>query len=397
MPRAVVVLPTTTYRAADFLMASESLGIDLVVASEEPPPFDMGDRYVQINCDNVELAAKRISELGDEITLDGVVAADESGVEIVALTGTALGLRANSPQAAAASRNKALMRQLLQAFEVPQPPWTVLDGDDEPIDGMTFPVVMKPLTRSASQGVIRVDRAEDLASTATRIRSILGDDEPLLVEGFMTGEEIAIEGLVTAGELTVLAMFDKPDTSEGPYFPETIMVTPSSLSKRSQEECERVAAHAVRALGLTYGPVHIELKVDDDQVKVIEVAARSIGGLCSRTLSFGLMGTTLEALILRNAIGLDKPELHREDHASGVLMIPIPKSGTLTGIEGEEAVKAIDGVTGMEFTLRIGDRVRAAPEGDSYLGFVFARGANPDDVHSSLRLAANLLKVEVEP
>jgi hypothetical protein len=142
--------------------------------------------------------------------------------------------------------------------------------------------------------------------------------------------------------------------------------------------------------------VHIELMVNGTEVRVIEVAARSIGGLCSKSLTFGLMGTTLETLILRNALGMDKPELHREAVASGVLMVPIPKSGRFVEIRNIEAVRQLPHVTGMDITVRPGRVLEPPPEGDRYLGFVYARAANPEAVETSLRKAQALLEVVVE-
>src|SRR5919106_36774 len=334
MPRAVVLLPSTTYRAKDFVAAAESLGVDLVVASEQPPPFDMGDAYVEIDCSDPERAAETIVALGDQVPLDGVVAADDAGVVAAALAGTRLGVPANNPDAAAATRDKLEMRRRLADAEVPQPSFAVLAAQD-PItaDGIVLPVVVKPLHRSAGQGVIRVDRPEDLEPAVSRVRAIVGDAAaPVLVEAYLEGEEIAVEGLVRDGELTVLAVFDKPGRSMGPYFPETILVTPSRLPEQEQEEAARVAQRAVDAVGITHGPVHIELMMNHGKATVIELAARSIGGLCSRSLNFGLMGTTLESLILRNAVGKGKSPLRREPVASGVLMIPTPTSGILAGV-----------------------------------------------------------------
>ena len=402
MPRAVVVLPSTTYRAHDFVSAAESLGIDLVVASENPPPFDMGDRYLHIDCSDPQSAADSITKMGDEIAFDGVVAADDAGVMVASLAGTTLGLAANKPDAARATRDKLLLRNRLATAEVPQPRFVALEptqsSAEEIAQAVGFPLVVKPLSRSASQGVIRVDRPQDLPATIDRVRRIIGDDEHssrLLLEAYLPGEEVAVEGLVRNGELMVLAIFDKPDTSKGPSFPETILVTPSRLSDNSQQECIRVAEAALRGLGLTHGPVHIELKIHNGRASVLEVAARSIGGLCSRSLNFGLMGTTLESLILRNAVGMDKPELRREQHASGVLMIPIPSSGLLGSIEGIDETLTIPNITGVDITINVGSEILAPPEGDRYLGFVFARADTPDAVESALREAKDTIAVLV--
>ena len=401
MPRAVVVLPSTTYRARDFVLAAESLGIDLVVASEQPPPFDMGNRYLQIDCGNPQQAAEQVAALGDDVPLDGLVAADDGGVLVVALAGNTLGLRANPVEAASATRNKHLMRDRLAAAEVLQPNYAVAATADDiakAVSHVGFPLVLKPLDRSASQGVIRVDSHTHLMASVERVRKIIKDDSgtvPLMFEAYVPGEEVAVEGLVSDGELTVLAILDKPDTGTGPFFPETIMITPSRLADRDRDECVRVAQAAITGLGLTHGPVHVEIRVDDGRASVIEVAARSIGGLCSRSLNFGLMGTTLETLILRNAIGMDKPELRRESEASGVLMIPIPRSGRLKEVDGLDQCRAIPGVTGVEMTLKPGAELLAPPEGDRYLGFVFASGVTPDLVEEALRKAQATITVEL--
>jgi biotin carboxylase len=399
MPTAVVILPSHTYRATDFVTAADSLGMDLIVASEEPPPFDMGDRYLHIDCSDPKSAAESIAALGETKPIDGVVAADDQGVMVAAHASSLLGLTGNEPRAAATTRDKLAMRTRLAAAEIDQPTFTALNPDtpaEKAVAELGLPMVLKPLDRSASQGVIRVDHSEEAAPAAERIRAIVGADAVLLAESFVPGAEIAIEGLLSNGELIVLAVFDKPDTSAGPFFPETLFVTPSRQPGDSAAEAERVARAAIRALGLRWGPVHIELRLHDGRARVIEVAARSIGGLCSRSLNFGLMGTTLESLILRNAMGQTRTRLRREPMASGVLMIPTPESGVLDRVAGEEEVRRIDEITGIDFTIKPGGRVVAPPVGDRYLGFVYARGKTPDQVESALREAKDKLEVQLE-
>ena len=400
MPTVAVVLPSSSYRAADFVRAAESLGVDLVVASENPPPFDMGDRYLQIDCRDPVAAANRLADMGADVGIDGVVAADDQGVMVAAHASSILGLPGNPPDAAAATRDKLEMRSRLAAAEVDQPRHVALFPGESAADAVRSvgaPAVIKPRDRSASQGVIRVDDPERADDVAERIRDIVADPEAtLVVEEYIAGDEIAIEGLVEKGELNVLAVFDKPDTGTGPYFPETIFVTPSRLPETVLIEAERSAAAAVRGLGLESGPVHIELKVDDSRARIIELAARSIGGLCSRSLNFGLMGTSLETLILRNAMNLGKKGLKRETVASGVLMIPTPARGVLTSVAGEEETRAIDGITGVDFTIRPGEDVIPPPEGDRYLGFVYARARTPEEVENALRQAMAEIQVQLE-
>lgn len=402
MSRIVVILPSSTYRAGEFVRASEELGVELIVASEGDAPIEMGDRYIQIDCSDVPGAARRIVSIGDTTPIDGVVAADDAGVVIAALAGQKLGLPANDPDAARATRDKSMMRDKLERGEVPQPRWAALRTSEDATEvagTIGYPLVIKPVSLSAGQGVIRVNHPDDLGDAVERVRRILdsaGSTDTIVLEEFMDGTEVAVEGLVASGELVPLAIFDKPDAAKGQGFQETILVTPSRHSPAVQDEILRVASQAVRSLGLSQGPVHVELMVMDDRVMLIEVAARSIGGLCSRSLSFGLMDTSLESLILRNAIGMDKPELRRTSGASGVLMIPIPASGELVGFEGLDEVRSLDGITGLEVTARAGDVVAPPPEGDSYIGFVFAEGETSRDVEEVLRIAMRTIMVKVE-
>lgn len=403
MTRIVVILPSSTYRASEFVRASAELGVELIVASEGEPPIEMGDRYLQIDCSDIDAAAARIVALGDTAPIDGIVAADDMGVVVAAVAGQKLGLPANDPDAARATRDKALMRQRLESGEVPQPRWAALGPSDDPgavAESIGYPLVIKPLALSAAQGVIRVDRSEDLAASVDRARAIIRStgqsDETLLVESFMNGSEVAVEGLVAAGNLLPLAIFDKPVESVGTGFEETILVTPSRHDPSVQSEILRVAAQAVRSLGLTQGPVHIELMVSGEQVRVIEVAGRSIGGLCSRSLSFGLMDTSLESLILRNAIGRDKPELRRSSEASGVLMVPIPGGGVLAGFAGLDEVRGQASITGVETTARPGDVVAPPPDGGRYIGFVFAEAKTPEVVEAALKRAMGAIEVQIE-
>ncbi len=400
MPRVLVVLPSQTYRASDFIKAGEELGIDLIVASEADPPIDMGDRYLQIDCDDPEGATDAIVAAGDSIPIDGIVAADDAGVIVAALAGTRLGLIANDPAAARASRDKARQRELLGKSEVPQPNWSRLAPDSDALEvggRIGYPLVIKPLDRSAGQGVIRVDSEPDLEPTIKRVRSIFpdGDTRDLLVEEYMAGSEVAVEGIITPEGFLTLAIFDKPDPIPGDGFQETILITPSRHSDAVQSECIRVATAAAKAIGLSHGPVHIELMVSDDSVKVVEIAARSIGGLCSKSLRFGLMDTSLESLILRNALGRDKRELRRNGRASGVLMIPIPGSGVLDSIQGLEDVRALEGISSVDVTAIPGDVLLPPPEGDRYIGFVFSTGETPEQVEASLRTAMNRIAVRI--
>ena len=395
MPRVLLLVPTTTYRAADFLAAAQALGVEVVVASDEASPLatTMRDRAVTVPLDDAEAAAAAIEALDARHPIDAVVAVDDQGVVVAAQAGERLGFPHNPPAAVIRTRDKAAMRDALAAAEVSQPRYARLnDRDDLPDVG--WPRVVKPTHGSGSRGVLRADDPEAARAAAHRVAAIV-DGAPLLAEQYVPGVEVAVEGLLRSGQLTVLAVFDKPDPLEGPTFEETIYVTPSRLPAATLAAVERVAGDAARALGLAEGPVHAELRVDDaGRAWLLEVAARSIGGLCARTLRLGA-GISLEEVIVRHALGLPLDDLTREAQASGVMMLPIPRAGTLRGVHGHDAARQVPGVVGLEITVPRGRALQPLPDGDRYLGFLFARGATPAAVEATLRRAHVLLDVDI--
>jgi biotin carboxylase len=395
VPRVLLLLPTSTYRAPDFVRAAARLGVDVVVGSEEEQALagGMGDRAVVVPLDDPAVAADTIVALDQRAAVDAVVAVDDRGVLAAATAGERLGFPHNPPAAVAATRDKASMRTALAGSEVPQPEFVVIDGADQ-LPDLPYPWVMKPLDRSGSQGVIRVDDADAARAAVARIGAIAAG--PIVVEQYVPGFEVAVEGLLRNGELEPLAVFDKPDPLVGPYFEETIYVTPSRLGAATLARVEDVAARACAAIGLVEGPVHAELRVDGDRVWVIEVAARSIGGLCARALRFGA-GIALEEVILRHALGMPVDGLARETAASGVMMLPIPHAGVLRAVDGQDSARAVPGITGLEITVPRGRRVVPLPEGDRYLGFLFARGDTPADVEAALRAAHDKLEIAIDP
>jgi biotin carboxylase len=347
--------------------------------------------------DDIDAATEAVGDLDRRLPLDAVVAVDDQGVVVAGEVAARLGLPHNPPEALEATRDKSRLRARLAAAEVSQPAYRVVEtaaAAREAAVELGVPVVVKPVSLSASRGVIRVDDVDEVTGVAQRVRRIQGSG-PILVERYVPGAEVALEGLVHDGELEVLALFDKPDPLEGPYFEETLYVTPSRLAEASQHEIVRVTEAAVAALGLRTGPVHAELRVPAPRSAVLlEVAARSIGGLCARSLVFGL-GVSLEELILRQATGRPLGSLNRAQAASGVMMLPIPRRGTLVAVRGQDAVRAMPGIDGLEITIPTGRIVEPLPDGDRYLGFVFAHGETAADVERSLRTAHAALIVEI--
>jgi hypothetical protein len=251
-------------------------------------------------------------------------------------------------------------------------------------------------------------RADDAAGAAAALRRLatllarpdarMADGAPatsVLAEGYIPGAEVAIEGLLTHGRFRVLAIFDKPDPLEGPYFEESIYVTPTRLEPTERRVVVEGAQAAMRALGLAHGPVHAELRLNPRGAWVLEIAPRSIGGLCSRALRFG--GVSLEELILRHALGREIDSFEREREASGVMMIPIPARGRLEAVHGVEAARAVPGVAEVRISIPPGQIVEPLPEGGRYLGFIFARAAAPADAEAALREAHRKLSFDIQP
>ncbi len=409
MARVLLLVPTATYRVADFLEAARTLEVDVVIGGDQAHALRdlMGRRSVQVPLDDPEAAADAIIAHDAVAPLDAVVAVDDRGAVAAATAAARLGLRHNHPDAVAATRDKLAMRVRLGAAEVPQPVFAPIPpaaGPDEVaglVETVGLPCVVKPTMLSASQGVLRADTIEDAIAVVDRVRRIATGssadcDGPLILERFVPGPEVAVEGLLTDGDLAVLAVFDKPDPLDGPAFEETIYVTPSRLVPTDLSAVVAATAGACHALGLTEGPVHAEIRVSDGRASVIEVAARTIGGLCARTLTFST-GRTLEQLVLAQALGREIGPTKRQARASGVLMLPIPRAGILEGVDGRDAALRVPGVTDVQITIAPGRRVLPVPEGDRYLGFVFARGRTPDAVEAALRHAQTLLDVRVTP
>jgi len=410
------------YQTRSLDEAAQRLGVDVIFVTDRCHQLDdpWGDRAIAVHFESPEVAAYSVMEAvrklgpnGGAATIDGILAFGDRPALTASYVARGLGISYNHPAAVEACRSKLRMREVFRDAGL-RGPWfrsVAVSPIVEPaLMGISYPCVLKPMSLSASQGVVRANSREEFVAAADRIRRLLGSPEilarrevgldRLIVEGYIPGREVAVEGLLTDGELRVLAIFDKPDLLEGPYFEETIYVTPSRLSAAEQSEIEKSACDAVRALGLTQGPVHAEFRVNEEGVWPLEVAPRPIGGLCARALRFvapGGVGESvgLEELLLRQSVGLPDPDWVRETEASGVMMIPVPKSGLLERVDGVDAARRIAGITEVEITARVHDFITAWPEGSSYLGFLFARGTDPAAVERSLREAHGRLKFAI--
>lgn len=416
MPRLLLFTAKLGYQTRSFDEAARKLGIDLVFVTDRCHKLDdpWGDRAIPVHFESPDAAAYAVLEAMRGQNVDGILALGDRPAVATSYVARGLGILHNHPAAVEACRSKLRMREVFREAGL-RVPWfrsiSLTPMPEPSLLGIVYPCVAKPLSLSASQGVVRANSREQFMAAATRIRRLLESPEiratrepnldQILVEGYIPGREVAVEGLLTDGQLRVLAIFDKPDPLEGPYFEETIYVTPSRLTDSEQREIERCAVDAVRALGLSQGPVHAEFRVNEDGVWPLEVAPRPIGGLCARALRFAPDAASqtigLEELLLRHALGLPGSGWPREQAASGVMMIPVPKSGVLEKIEGEATARSVPGITALEITARLHDYIAAWPEGSSYLGFLFATGTSAAEVEEAIRKAHAELHFELTP
>ena len=405
-PRVLLLVPARTYRAADFLTAASRLGLDLVVGSDGALPLG-GRPVVHVSPGDPERSADRI--IASTGPVAAVVAADTPMLIPAAVIARRMGLPHNPVDAVTAACDKAAQRRRWAAAQIAQPTFRVVpaaakeDALRRAAAEVGAPCVVKATSLSASQGVLRADDPAAAVAAAQRVREVLATTgrpgpEPLLVEEYVPGPELSIDGLLTAGALTVTAVFDKPWTPEGPTFEETLLITPSRLAEPVLAAAIYAAGQAARALGLTHGPIHAELRIDErgGQARpvMLELAARCIGGLCSRALRFPA-GTSLEEMVLAHALGRPVPG-HHGGRPSGVLMLPVPRPGVLRAVEGQAEAAAIPGITGLSITIPVGQRVRPLPDGDRYLGFIFAESDTQDRVAQALSVARDRLRVVIQ-
>ena len=410
MARVLLLLPTRTYRSHDFMEAARRLGLEVTVGSERRQAFAslFPGGHLQLDFLRPRRAVRTISAFAQSYPLDAVVAVDDDGTLLAAAAAKALGLPHNPVTAVAATRNKHRLRRKVAAAGLPSPRFDRLSVADDPVRAaqrVPFPCVLKPLHLAASRGVMRADDADQFVAAFERLAAILRTPDVVqrsgrlahhvLVEAFIPGTEVALEGLLVGGELTVLAVFDKPDPLDGPFFEETLYVTPSRLPDGALADVAAQTAKAAAAIGLREGPVHAEWRVNERGTWLIDLAARSIGGLCSRILQFGA-GMSLEELLLMQAVGADVAAYERESAAAGVMMLPIPRRGVLRAVDGQEAARRVPGIVGLTITMALGQEVVPLPEGVQYLGFLFARGDTPAEVEFALRRAHQCLSFTIE-
>ena len=425
MKRVLLLATTTGYQTRMFGAAAERLGVELVFATDRCDVLEdpWRDHAIPVRFHEEDASVAAILKHSDsdrDNPIRGILVVGDRPTVIAAMAARELRLPGHQPPAAAASRNKLLTRERLRDCDL-RTPWffpTSTAADPSALAGMIeYPCVIKPLMLSASRGVMRADDPTAFVESFNRLRALLASAEvraerapdegaydTILVEGFIEGWEFALEGILHHGALNALALFDKPDPLDGPFFEETIYVTPSTAPDAMQWDIIDAVARAAAAIGLSHGPIHAECRVNDRGVYILEVAARPIGGLCAKALGFqkrdgGRPGelVTLEELLMRHALGESPTDWRREPAASGVMMIPIPQRGIYRSVAGVDEAKAVAGVDDVQISAKPDQMLVPLPEGASYLGFIFAHGAAPDAVERSLRDAHARLRFAIDP
>jgi biotin carboxylase len=411
--RVLIIATTTGYQIRSFGEAAATLGVRLVFASDRCDQLEdpWWDQAVPIRFHDEPASLRSILGATGSTPPDAVIAVGDRPVTIAARVHEALGLPGNPAAAALASRNKLESRRMLQAAGLLVPAFRPVSLNEDPAEislSLQYPVVLKPLAMSGSRGVIRANNASEFVSAFNRLRALVEQPDvraererahgTLLIESFIPGREYALEGVLTDGRLQSFAIFDKPDPLDGPFFEETIYVAPSREPESLQSQIVSTVAAGASAIGLRHGPLHAECRVNERGVHVLEIAARPIGGLCSRALRFvSPQGeASLEEVLLRHALGEDISQFSRERAASGVMMIPIPRRGIYKGVEGEREARGVPDITDVMITAKADAKVTPLPEGKSYLGFIFAHAPTPLAVEQALRSAHAQLKFQID-
>lgn len=410
--RILILASKLGYQTRGFADAAEKLEVDVAFGTDRCHKLDdpWGDQALALHFEKPREAAEEIARDLGANPPQAIIALGDRPTPAAAYACQLFQIPGNPPDAVEACRNKARQRERLAKAGVRVPDFLVFGVNDDSkriAEKLKFPCVVKPTMLAASQGVIRANDAAEFERAVARIHALLESPEirilrepdldQLIAETYIPGSEVAIEGLLDNGRLHVLAIFDKPGPLEGPYFEETIYVTPSRLPANTQLDLEQGAARSVQALGLATGPVHAEFRVNESGPWVLEIAPRPIGGLCSRALRFGPEHISLEELLLRRALSLGGGDLQREADASGVMMIPVPRSGIFEGVAGIEEAEKVPGIDEIRITARLHDYVAAWPDGASYLGFIFAHGKLPEEAEASLRGAHAKMQFKFSP
>ena len=409
-PRVLILLARTTYRARSFVEASRKLGLEISVGSNHRQSLSdfVPGSSLFLDSGNIQVSVEEIVNFHSEFPLHSIVAAEDEFCVLAATAAEIIGLLQHSRDGVLAVRNKRAMREKLaetkggafwfEGFDLEEDVQSI-------VTRVPFPCVVKPVSLSGSRGVTRCNTQEEFLIAWDRLKRLLGSNNlsqdaelfstEILVETYLGGREVAVEGIMVQGSMTLVGILDKPDLMDGPFFEETILITPSSLTLGLQERLVAKTEEIATSLGLLNGPVHAEFRIEKEAINLLEIAPRSIGGYCSKIFKFH-PEATLEELILRQSLGMKISHFEKENKSEGVFMLPVPKAGILKNVSRIEEALQVDGIEDIEITIPVGRRVVPLPEGNQYLGFMFAKGKDPSSVESSLREAFSILELEIQ-
>jgi hypothetical protein len=402
-PRALLIAPDRSYRTGAFVLAAQKLGVELVVASFGEACLASRSGGLALNRKSQTDALDTISRAVAENPFAAILASDDETVGLAGVAAERNGLPGNSADAIKAQTSKIHFRRLCQSNETQCPEFISLDSKNlergAPA-GVHYPCVAKPAMLSASRGVIRCDNPGELSRALKRIHSLLYSEGKLgedvvLVEDYIDGLEYAVDGLLKRGRLQVLAIFEKPGPMAGPFFEETIYLTPPRLSHKVTGQVIGSLEILCRKLGICEGALHAELRINSSGVWFLEIAGRTVGGRCGRILEFQT-GCSLEELVLANAARLPAA-VGESTGSSGVMMIPVTQGGVLRRVEGISAARREPGIVDVEIDVREGQILVPWPEGCAYPGFIFARAGTVADVERALRAAHRCLNFVLAP
>ena len=402
-PRTLLIAPDRSYRTGAFVLAAQKLGIELVVASFGEACLASRSGGLALNRESQVEALDTISRAVAESPFAAILASDDETVGLAGVAAERNGLPGNSADAIKAQTSKIHFRRLCQSNETQCPEFISLDSKNlerGAPPGVHYPCVAKPAMLSASRGVIRCDNPGELSRALKRIHSLLYSEGKLgedvvLVEDYIDGLEYAVDGLLKRGRLQVLAIFEKPGPMAGPFFEETIYLTPPRLSHKVTGQVIGALENLCRKLGICEGALHAELRINSSGVCFLEIAGRTVGGRCGRILEFQT-GCSLEELVLANAVR--RPAAVGESTgSSGVMMIPVTQGGVLRRVEGISAARREPGIIDVEIDAREGQILVPWPEGCAYPGFIFARAGTVADVERALRAAHRCLNFVLAP
>ena len=387
MKKLLLVIPENSYKSNDFVTSAEKLDLDFLVITDSQQVSGQFSDTVIIHSFDKELENDVREKLQD---VTHILPVDHSALKFSAYLVDLLNAKGNNTKSINTAMNKFESRNIFNSISEIKIQNAIVNKieDIEIFINENGTSVLKPIYGTASKSVIKV---ESFQENKAEVEKLMQDcsDQDLIIEEFVDGSEYALEGNLINSELNKIVIFDKPINYKEPYFEESIYIAPTEIPDKTQKEIVNLIGKACKKLGLENGPVHVEFKIHNKEIFIIEINPRMIGGLCSRCLSFGLFKTSLEEIALHAFLNNELKSIDLLSNFVGVLMIPTPISGKFISINKNE-LESIPNVSGVEITVSENSNLLEPPFGDKYLGFVFSQGDSKEKVMESLTLALDL-------